>query len=155
MLEEPLLADSNEIVEENKPVKFIKRTEVQINFVWLFIGLLCGLMFQVVWTSSIFMGLALLATQYTAHTALVIISAILLAKCLALNFAAYRVIDEIDVDDQDEYEAMEAQAKKEGFRVKPEIVLKDFTPWFELMIGGVFGMFFMALALQLSPMVPQ
>uniref|UniRef100_A0A7S2VAW3 Uncharacterized protein n=1 Tax=Entomoneis paludosa TaxID=265537 RepID=A0A7S2VAW3_9STRA len=162
-LAEPLLVPGGQDTpqtngENEKPIRTIKRIEIQINFIWLFVGMLGGLFLQSFWTSGIFASLVLLASHVDARTALCILSLFLFAKCLCLNVLAYRVIDNFERDENGEkiqdFDELEAQAKAEGYLVQPEIVLKNFTPFFELLLGAIFGMFFMAVAMHMVPIVP-
>mmetsp|Transcript_11489 Transcript_11489/g.15127 ORF Transcript_11489/g.15127 Transcript_11489/m.15127 type:complete len:183 (-) Transcript_11489:55-603(-) len=163
-LGKPLLENDFDENSNNKSeTRIIRRTEIQVNFVWLFLGLMFGLCVQIIWTSGVFMALSVLATWYSVRIAMIVVTALLVSKCMCLNYVAFRVIQDIegdgaDDDDEDgdgeEYDEEAIAARRsQGEDIREEINLKSYAPIFELMIGGVFGMFFMALALQIAPLI--
>ena len=160
---EPLLKNHNNNDEENPPSHEQESSssspQLHVNLVWLSVGLLLGMGLQIGWTYGIFVTLASLAQQTTLQIALVVVTSLLLSKCLLLNIGAYWVISQMK-DEDDEIETTH-ETRTTNNNNNPQssssssfvVIHSSLTPLLELTIGGVLGMFVMALALQVAPWV--
>ena len=161
---EPLLKNHNNNDEENPPSheqepSSSSSPQLHVNLVWLSVGLLLGMGLQIGWTYGIFVTLASLAQQTTLQIALVVVTSLLLSKCLLLNIGAYWVISQMK-DEDDEIETTH-ETRTTNNNNNPQssssssfvVIHSSLTPLLELTIGGVLGMFVMALALQVAPWV--
>ena len=162
---EPLLKNHNNNNDEENPPSHEQEPssssspQLHVNLVWLSVGLLLGMGLQIGWTYGIFVTLASLAQQTTLQIALVVVTSLLLSKCLLLNIGAYWVISQMK-DEDDEIETTH-ETRTTNNNNNPQssssssfvVIHSSLTPLLELTIGGVLGMFVMALALQVAPWV--
>ena len=169
---EPLLKNHNNNNDEENPPSHEQEPssssspQLHVNLVWLSVGLLLGMGLQIGWTYGIFVTLASLAQQTTLQIALVVVTSLLLSKCLLLNIGAYWVISQMDEDGEIEtpHETRTSNNHNNhnhNNNNNPQssssssfiLIHSSLTPLLELTIGGVLGMFVMALALQVAPWV--